>query len=478
MDLTERVMVEANRLVEDGRSHEAIYLLQTTAAECLNQLGTMYADLWNRKDAYLCSEAAVSLDHNWRNYGNLSHVYSRFGDFQKAERSSRKSVVLSNASQTVPLFNYAGTLGNLGKVKEAVEVFRRIVQVDPDNLMAHYNLACYLLADGKYEEGWKEYENRIPCFEVTTKFRSRFSAPDWDGGMLDGKSICVFIEQGSGDFIMFSRFLHLLKTKNPARIIVEVQRPLLEICRYNYPDFEFAARTDGPDYGPAPHSDVVVSVCSLPYHFGVKLEDLDGKPYWKVPPHKPIEIEDEVADKLKVGFCWAGNPLHPTDMLRTIPMRLFKQFSDIDDVLLFSLQKDASANIRKFRDKQINLREGANGLRFIDITSFINSFADTAAWLLKMDVVVTIDTALAHLAGALGVPTWLMIPFANDWRWLKGGPDNSWELKSPWYDSISIYRQEVMESWTEPFDKATLALKDLIANPSSASARIRGDKTD
>jgi hypothetical protein len=287
----------------------------------------------------------------------------------------------------------------------------------------------------------------MEAFDVCVKFRSRFKAPDWDGEDLTGKTICLYCEQGVGDAIMFSRFLPLLKEKNPAKIIVEIQESLLPLFRHNFDFVEFRGRGHGPDYLPVPESDVVASICSLGYFFNIRPESISGKPYLRMPSAAPT------ADGVKrIGFCWMGNPVHGQDMYRSLPMRHFKRLSDLKDVELYSLQKD-DGQFRRWLGQLVNLREGAAGLRFTNLAPQLETFMDTAECIMQLDLVVTVDTSIAHLAASLGKPTWVLVPKMSDWRWMRDRTD------SLWYDTARLFRQQTIGDWDSVFDEVIAELE-------------------
>lgn len=453
MELTHRIIENAQRLHIDSRSHESIFMLNQLAVETMNQLANTHCDLWHEREAIKCMEMTVALDpKNWALQANLAHVYNMFNFFELAKQASQRSIALSLRQQPAPFFNYGVILANLLEWEECINTYKTYLTLCPENHMAHYNYGCALLTNRQLSEGWPEYEHRMKAFDVVRNFRNRFSQPEWKGDDLTGKVICVYSEQGVGDFIHFSRFLSKIKEKNPKKIIVEVQDKIRNLFAYNFPDITFVGRNDGPDYGKGPDCDVVISICSLCYIFDVKLEDISGKSYLIKDKVKTPKIK---SNKLKIGFSWAGNHKHSQDSLRNVPLKYFKKIGLIPNVELYSLQvkNDDGDKLRMWRNQWENLQMDCGGMKFIDMHSYLKTFSETAACIDKMDLIITVDTALAHLAGAMGKETWLLLPHVVDWRWFKDGNT------TPWYDSVRMFRQTKFRVWDDVFDNVIEALQ-------------------
>ena len=453
MDPSQRLLQEAQRLLSEGRDSEVKWLLERTAIDALNLLGSFYSQKIRRPDlAVSCLKTASSIDRgNYTVSSNLAHVLNMDGRFQEAAPESLRAVSTSRSEVVGPLMNCAVVMNNCQRNEEAIVHYRRCLELE-DNLMTRYNLACCLLLNGDYAEGWRYYDSRLRAFEKTLEFEHRYTMPRWDGSLLDGKSIVVYSEQGIGDLINFCRFLPELYERGASKVILESQEPLAGLMEFNYPNVEVVPRGDD-NYPPAPHADMAISICSLTGALGYDSpEKINGEPYLYADGRMhPRSLEKR--GNLRVGISWAGNPDHAHDYMRSCPVRHFSNLA-VDGVDLYSLQKDTWP-IRDWKGKQVNVSQGKETINMTDLSPFMKDFLDTAACLKNLDLVITIDSAVAHLAGAMGVPVWMLIPTIPDWRWLKHRPDTA-----IWYDSMRIYRQSSLYDWPGVF---TRVQGDLVA---------------
>lgn len=241
MELGQRVVNEAHRLIDEGRLSDAISLLEHITIEGLNTLGMLYSShTYNRAKAVRCLETAIDLDPgNWITNSNLGHVLNGYEDFGKAERVSNKAVNLCNQEVYNPVFNYAVILNNLKRPEDAANMYRKAIELH-DIPMNHYNLACCLLLQGRFEEGWKEYESRLRAYDKTITFQDRFTMPHWDGDKkkLKGKTVAIYSEQGIGDLFHFCRFIPQILAMKPKKIYLEAQKDAAEIIQKAMPKVE------------------------------------------------------------------------------------------------------------------------------------------------------------------------------------------------------------------------------------------------
>ena len=273
------------------------------------------------------------------------------------------------------------------------------------------NRAIVRLLRGEFEQGWAEYEWRWKCEGFITPDCCQ---PRWQGEPIAGRRIMIFSEQGLGDTFHFIRYAKLLKDRG-ATVLVWAARPLERMLRLlPYLDGVFPVGSDPPDF------DLHVPMLSLPHAFGTTLATIPaGEPYLVADPQLVDRWRDRLAGLggLKIGISWQGNPKYRGDLRRSMPLGQFAPLARVPGVRLISLQKG-------FGSEQLAEAGFAVTSLGPDLDEAAGPFMDTAAVLKNLDLVITSDTALAHLAGGLGVPTWVALPFVPDWRWLLDRPDS------------------------------------------------------
>jgi len=318
------------------------------------------------------------------------------------------------------------------------------VELRPLDAELHYNHAMLLLLAGDLKAGFREFEWRLS--HASAKFRPRtFAVPRWRGEFRDGRTLLIHAEQGLGDSLQFVRLVtEAAATGGP--VVLQVQPPLLELLRDSL-DVTVVSRDE-----PQPPFDLHVPLMSLPFELGTTMETIPAKvPYLEAAPAKVAKWRETLAAYagLKVGVVWAGNPGHRHDRLRSLPAGLVLPRLARSGVQLFSLQKEPRAEDRV-------VLEQLNG-EVVDLAPSLASFADTAAVVSAMDLVISVDTAVAHLAAALGKPTWMLLPHSLDWRWLCARED------SPWYPTARLFRQTRPADWTSVLDRLPLELQRFAA---------------
>ncbi len=320
----------------------------------------------------------------------------------------------------------------LDQNKESVDNFRQAISLQPEFAEAHENLAQVLLYVGQYEEAWREYEWRWKNpSNVQTK--RLLDIEPWDGAPLGGNTLLVHAEQGFGDCIQFSRFIKMM-AKDAGKVIFACHKSLFRLM-------ETISEIDElSDIDEAfPSFDFHVPLISLPRIFAVTTENLSQEaPYLKV--NKAVgdipSLPDKDSKVKKIGIAWAGRPRHEFDPYRnrSCPPKAFESLLYVPNIQFYSLQTG---------DKASEIAEiGKNYANLTDLSDLIDDFADTAALVSQLDLVITVDTALAHLAGALAIPCWVLLANSSDWRWQ---PHNG---KPPiWYPTMRYFRQEEPGDW-------------------------------
>ena len=324
---------------------------------------------------------------------------------------------------------------------QAIHAARRAVAADPALPPAHTALSMALLMRGELTEGFAEYEWRSRMADFSSPRRS-FAAPAWQGEDPRGRTIIVHDEQGVGDAIQFARYAPLL-TAMGARVFLECNSQLVRLL-------EGMAGVEGviTRFGTLPPHDFQVSLLSLPHLLGTTLDTIPAAvPYLSAKPdltaHWAARLRDHAG--LKVGLVWAGNPEFKGDRLRSPGLAAFRPLFDVPGVTLIALQKGSGRGDLS----------GADWLppHFVDPNEAIRDFADTAAIMANLDLIVSSCTGPAHLAGALGRPTWTVIPFSPDWRWMEQRED------TPWYPTMRLFRQDRRGDWGPVIQRLATALR-------------------
>jgi len=345
--------------------------------------------------------------------------------------------------------NRGVTLQDLMRCDEALESYDRALVLRPDFASAHNNAALCRLLVGDYERGWQEHEWRWQTDQLADESRS-FPQPLWLGsGELAGKTILLHAEQGFGDTLQFCRYVPLVAAHG-ARVTLEVQPPLKELMRSLEGAAQVISRGEPP-----PAFDLHCSLLSLPLALCTRLDTIPARtPYLAAPEDKARAWRDRFAghEKRRIGLVWAGNPRKElancfrVDALRSMEFAQLAPLLEVSDCEFYSLQKGDDA-IRQLRES--SLRQ-----QLVDWTDELRDFSDTAALIENLDLVVTVDTAVAHLAGALNKPVWLLNRYNTCWRWLLDRED------SPWYPTARLFRQDASRDWDGVVTRVCAALRE------------------
>jgi tetratricopeptide (TPR) repeat protein/glycosyltransferase involved in cell wall biosynthesis len=410
-------------------------------AGCYRELGESASakeDLINAIESY---NRAVEIDPNRKGaLINIANIYKKLGKDSEAKLYFDK--VAEDKNSKVIAFTNLGVLRmGLGLVEEALEYFNLALKADDNIMEPHYNKSHALLISGNFAEGWKEYEWR----KNRKEFHPReFSKPElMRGHDIKGKRILVYDEQGLGDTIQFIRFVPWL-IKEGANVIVECNESLHDLFR----DITQGAVMIGRCFPEEPNVeyDYQIALLSLPYYFNVKVEEFFNEmPYITANPVSVKKMSGFIreGDELKIGIVWGGNSNHTGDKKRSIRLTYFKSLLAIKGIKLFALQKGGPLN-------QVMEIE----FPLIVLNDHLNTLMDTAGAIENLDLIITVDTSVAHLAGAMGKPVWLLLPFFPDWRWMLKRTD------SPWYPSMRIFRQSEDDNWELVFNEVINALKE------------------
>jgi tetratricopeptide (TPR) repeat protein len=417
-------------------SLEAALRLDPDSAGTRNDLGIVLAEQGLLADALPHFEAAVALDPKLAQaHCNLARVLGGLDRLDDAIASYREALRLDpgyvNARNNVGI-----ELTRLARYDEALAELEEALRLDSENAAAHANRAVLLLRLGRFAEGFTEYEWRWRTQPPKSPPRD-FAQPPWAGEDLRAATLMLHAEQGFGDTLQFCRFAPLL-VRRCAKVYLEVPRPLLRLLRHSLAEenLEVIPRlNDFPATPALPRTDYHCPLLSLPCVLETTLDDVPAAiPYLAADADQAAAWSERLRQLpgRKVGLVWAGLPQYADDAHRSLPLARLAPLGGVGGVTFISLQTGAAA-----------VQAGAvpPGMTLHDASAGLRDFADTAALVAALDLVISVDTATAHLAGALGKPVWLLNRFDTDWRWMTDRAD------SPWYPTMRIFRQPRRGDW-------------------------------
>lgn len=433
------------------QSYEAAASLDSSSAEAVYNLGVVLTGVGRTREAMDAYREALKRDPShpraWNNLGILLQsggclIEARecYGKAMERDRTFLEArynfgLALQESDEPVaaeaeyrevlaadPNHAEAGAnLGNLllasGKPVEALRCYEQVISAHPENAEAQWNAGVVRLLLGDYQRGWEGYEWRFKQREAKPR---HFDRPLWDGSDCDGATILIHTEQGFGDAIQFIRYAKAVAERG-GRVVVECQEALRGILRTAPGVHRVVARGQES----IPH-DWHIPLMSLPRVFATTLETIPGDVPYIAAPEIPPPEEMLRASGLRVGVAWAGNPNHKNDRNRSMAPAELTILAAVPGVKWFSLQKDAAA---------------PGSFPAVDLSAYMGDWSATAALVRRLDLVVAVDTAVAHLSGALGGTVWTLLPFVPDWRWGLVGD------RTPWYPTMQLFRQETPGDW-------------------------------
>lgn len=460
-DTAETLFYSANQFMAEGRLDvaEEAYC---KALQLAPDLAEIHANLaWLRARQGRLAEAELDYRQALRLAPSNVQISLNFAvmlatqkRFDEAEQVYRQILALDQHC-IFALCNLGVLLTDMQRENEAETCFRQALALAPGYAKAAFNLACLLLLQGRYEEGWRMLEARGDLEIQEDFFARQHHIPRWQGEDLYGRRIIIVFESGHGDMIQFIRYARLIRQSGAARLSCLCQ-PALQNLFADMPELDdVLALNDATAINAhVSNLDYWVPLLSLPGLFHTRLDTIPHQlPYLRASEHKRQRWADMFAGaggELKVGLVWKGNPQFQNDAGRSIhTLQTLQPLADIPGVQFFSLQKGAG---------EADLTSPAMPLRFTKFSAEIADFADTAAIITLLDLVVTVDTAVAHLAGALGKQCWVLLPaHQQDWRWLKQRED------SPWYpDVLRLFRQPAAGDWDSVISQVRTNLIELM----------------
>lgn len=407
-----------------------------TAAAWIN-LGILNRTIGKFNPAVICLRRGLALDpknaNGWSSLGNGLRALNRL---EEAKRAQEHGLSLSPEISQIH-YNYALVLRDLGMLDAAIKSFIRSEALGYTKAELLWDRSLTYLTAGNYKRGFLEYESRWKLKENPAR---HVSIPEWDGSDIAKDTLLVYAEQGQGDSLQFIRYLPRLIGK-ASKIIFEAQPGLVKLFKDN-PLYD--GITIHPRDGTPPAADKKVALLSLPIRLGIE-DDLFSSPMPYIsPPNNGLRMRKPKGGALRVGLTWTGKPSHKNDRNRSLDLSQFAPLLDMAGVEFVSFQLGDS-------QKQI----ADQGLEPIirDLSPHLDDFAATASFLQDVDLLISVDTSIVHLAGAMGVPTWALLAFTPDWRW------QSRCAETRWYPSVTLYRQTSPDDWQELFHRVRKALK-------------------
>lgn len=404
---------------------ETAISLNGEAADYYANLAMVRRGLGDDAAAEEALRRAIDIDPGHaRSHSNLAGVLRSRGDFGGALAAAETAVAL-NGEDAEAHNNLGNALKDGGRAVDAVASYRRAIAINPDFALAHWNLSLALASLGELQDAFNEMAWRWQWSGFPAPLRD-FAAPAWRGEAIEGATILMHAEQGLGDAIHFVRYAALVRRRG-ARVIVEAPPALVPLIEAADLADQVIAAGDA-----LPKFNVHAPFLDLPRIFETSIETIpDQAPYLAVDESLGAEWRQKLAPLagLKVGLNWLGNPDSPVERFRGLPLDGLRPLAAIAGVSWVSLQK-GPGGVDLPAPKGFDLLETGEG-----------PLQETAALIDALDLVITSDTAVAHLAGALGKPTWLLLHHAPDWRWMTEG------TQSPWYPSLKLYRQQAPGDW-------------------------------
>ncbi|MCD6561075.1 MAG: tetratricopeptide repeat protein [Deltaproteobacteria bacterium] len=338
--------------------------------------------------------------------------------------------------------NLALTLKNQGDIDGAIKNFTLAISFKPGLAVAHWNRSFTYLLNEDFKRGFEDYEWRFKTDKWKTIYPYRYDVSRWDGTAALDKTILIHDEQGLGDTIQFVRYIPMVKSMC-GTVILETRKSLINLLQ-GFPGIDKLVERSS-DGKPPVVFDLYVPLLTLPLIFKTKLKTIPANvPYLHADPKKAGCRRNRLGTGYKVGIVWAGRPQHLNDRNRSCTLKQFLPLAEIPGIRLYGLQKGEL----KGKSEEISQRAG-----LINLGDRFEDFSDTAGAIENLDLVISVDTSVAHLAGAMGKPIWVLLPFIPDWRWMMGRKD------SPWYPTMRLFRQERPGDWDSVFRRVTEELR-------------------
>ncbi|WP_135074733.1 tetratricopeptide repeat-containing glycosyltransferase family protein [Terasakiella sp. SH-1] len=429
-------MHQANKLEEALEFYAQAVAFNPNYADAYNNMAVALRKLKRFEAALACYQKSLAIrPAHAGTYSNMGNVLNDLDRIEDSLKAHHKAVELES-DNLLYRYNSALVCRDAGRYDEAIALFTHILDQDPSYKDCRWDRALTYLLAGDLKTGFREYDAR---WELDKSPPRTFAQPRWTGDSLKGRTLFIHREQGFGDAIQFLRLIPALKERFGGTVILECQPELTRLF----------STFDGIDqliaFGQRPPAfDVWIPLMSLAHMLEIDEEAIPTSlPYIQPPKDGRFHVRPAPAGGLNIGIVWAGSPTHQNDRRRSVELERFLPLAGYKDITLFSLQKG---------DRTEDLKNSGGNCLIIDAGKEIKDFADTASLISQLDLIITIDTSVAHLAGAIGKEVWLMLPFTPDWRWMGKRED------SPWYSQMRLFRQPVPGDWDQAFKNMYHAL--------------------
>jgi Tfp pilus assembly protein PilF len=416
--------------------YERTLALDPKTVAARHNMGNAWMARRDYAQAEACFRETLAMDaERAEHFNSLGNALFQQRRNEEAEACYRKALAMDPGYAAV-YTNLANVLMRRSSRAEMIRHYERALELDPKSAGGHYNLALAYLRQGRYAEGWREHEGRWDFRELRLR-RRHFAARQWRGEMFrgekgQGETILLHAEQGLGDTLQFVRYAPLVAERG-GRVVLEVQPRLVRLLRGLPGVSRMVGRGE-----PLGEFAWQCPLMSLPLAFGTTVDTIPQR----IPYLRADEAEVRAARQrwpgaqLRVGIAWAGNPQYRSDEQRSMPLRALLPLATVTGISWFSLQMGPACG--QMPGAQFPL---------IDASSASRDFAETAALVATLDLVITVDTSVAHLAGAMGVPLWVVLPLLADWRWMEERDD------CPWYPGARLFRQPAAGDWAGALER-------------------------
>jgi tetratricopeptide (TPR) repeat protein len=421
--------------------------VEPNQAAAINLMGISHSRMRRHEEALVHCERAVALAPDSADYNkNVGLLMQKLGRHEEAIVWLDKALAL-NPNHASALNDRGTSLFELRRSEEAFADLARAIEIDAECPDYHWNLALMRLRIGEFDLGWlgREWGRKVAVLNFVDR---KFTQPQWMGEPIAGKTILLHSDEGLGDTIQFSRYATMVSQLG-ARVILEVELPLHPLLAGLEGVALCLPKVEGVEL---PAFDLHCPLSSLPLAFKTRLQTIPA-PRSYLPPLPAARVREWEArlgahDRLRVGLVWSGNPLHDNDRNRSTSLQAMSALFDLG-ARFYSLQKEPREADEALLAERTDI---------VDLTEHLGDFTDTAALIACLDLVISVDTSVAHVSAALGRPTWILLPFTPDYRWLLGRDD------SPWYPSARLFRQDECRDYTNVLARVREELRTLVAS--------------
>jgi tetratricopeptide (TPR) repeat protein len=432
------LLYETKKYEQSANIFKIVLDVDPTYYEAYSNMGAALNKAKKYDEAIKALETAIEKNPNHSGaYTNLGNVYNKIYEYKKAVKMHEKSIELEpNGSNAYS--NLGTSYKQLGYIQKAINSYKKAIQLDPNFVNAHFDLATVYLAKKDFINGFKEYEWRFKKDEMRShiiKYKDIYSKPKFDGTQdIKDKKLLVHTEQGFGDSIMFVRFVSTLKQKYNCEVILQCRDELKELFEQSIENVDyFYARDQEQNI----EFDYQISMLSLPYLYKIDNEkDLNcSYPYLKAQDDEELKIKKS-KNKIAIGICWSASVTGDSYDGKVFDLKYLEPLINHPKIDVYSLQ----VGVEKQDIKKLNYED-----KIIDLSDKLTNFNKTASLMKQLDLVISSDTSVAHLAAALDLEVWVPLQKVPDWRWLNKGE------KTPWYNSAKLFRQKTARVWDGVF---------------------------